>query len=95
VAYLGEILSEFIELREEREGLAHALVYSPYPLEGLLDRIKAKLTEVTGRRVRLEERLDRSLIGGIKLQLGDLVLDGSVRAQLERLREELLEEGGS
>lgn len=95
VAYLGEILQEFIELREEREGLAHVQVSTPYPLDGLRDLIKEKLEEITGREILVEERLDRSLIGGIRIRMGDLVLDGSVRAQLERLREELLEEGGS
>lgn len=94
VAYLGQILEEFRALREEREGLLHAMVFSPYPLDGLYDQIQSKLQEITGREVRLEERLDRSLIGGIKLKLGDLVLDASIRGQLERLREELLEEGG-
>jgi F-type H+-transporting ATPase subunit delta len=89
VAYLGEILEEFQRLREEREGLVHAQVYSPYPLDGLRDRIRAKLEEITGRKVLVEERLDRSLIGGIKLTIGDLVLDGSIRAQLERLRDAL------
>jgi F-type H+-transporting ATPase subunit delta len=95
VSYLGEILEEFQKMREEREGLVHAQVYSPYPLDGLRDEIKKRLAELTGRKVLVEERLDRSLIGGIKLTIGDLVIDGSVRAQLERLREELLEEGGS
>lgn len=95
VRYLGEILQEFIELREEHEGLVHAQIYSAYPLDGLRDQIRAKLQEITGREVLLEERLDRGLIGGIKLTMGDLVIDGSVRAQLERLREELLEEDGS
>jgi len=94
VAHLGEIFQEFIALREEREGLAHVQVSTPYPLDGLRDLIKERLEEVTGREIRLEERLDRSLIGGIRIRMGDLVLDGSVRAQLERLREELLEEGG-
>ncbi len=70
------------------------MVFSAYPLDGLSDQIQVKLEEITGREVQLEERLDRSLIGGIKLKLGGLVLDSSVRGQLERLREELLEEGG-
>lgn len=94
LAFLGEILEEFIELREEREGLVHAQVHSAYPLDGLRDEIRKKLEEITGREVLVEERLERSLIGGIKLTMGDLVIDGSVRAQLERLRKELLEEGG-
>lgn len=94
VAYLGEILAEFRKMREEREGLVHALVFSPYPLDGLRDEIRAKLEEITGREVQVEERLDESLIGGIKIKMGDLVIDGSVRAQLERLHEELFDIGG-
>jgi len=91
VSYLGAILQELRELRQERERLIYGVVYTPYPLDGLLDRLEARLAELTGREVRLEERLAPELIGGIKLKLGDLVLDGSVAAQLERLREQLLE----
>jgi len=90
-AYLGDILEEFQKMREEREGLVHARIRSPYPLEELCGKIKERLEEFTGRRVLLEEQLDRSLIGGIRIEMGNLVLDGSVQARLERLREELLE----
>ncbi|HIC96113.1 TPA: ATP synthase F1 subunit delta [Candidatus Bipolaricaulota bacterium] len=95
VAYLGGILEEFRRLREEREGLIRAVVFSPFPLGELRGAIRGRLEELTGKEVRLEERLDRSLIGGVKIKMGDLVLDGSVRAKLEQLCEELLlEESG-
>jgi len=90
IAYLGEIVAELRRLREEKEGLLHVQVDTPYPLDGLLERIRERLEELTGRKVLVEERLDRDLIGGIRIRMGDLVLDGSVRAQLERLRDALV-----
>ncbi|MBI2914326.1 MAG: ATP synthase F1 subunit delta [Firmicutes bacterium] len=49
------------------------------------ERLRRRLGEATGRDVRLEQRTDPALIGGIKLKVGDLVVDGSAEARLRRL----------
>ena len=90
IAYLPAILAEFRELRETHEQLLYVTVETPYPLDGLYERIRTRLAELTGRKIRLSERINKELIGGIRLHLRDLVLDGSLAAQLERLREQLL-----
>jgi len=93
IAHLPAIIEEFRELREGRERLLYVTVETPYPLDGLREEIAAKLAELTGREVRLRERLNQALIGGVRLHLRDYVLDGSLATQLERLRERLLESG--
>jgi F-type H+-transporting ATPase subunit delta len=49
-----------------------------------------KLTEITQKNVVLETRVDPSILGGLVVRLDHLVLDGSVRGQLARLRRELI-----
>ena len=55
-----------------------------------LDRVRRALEKRTGKKVIVETAVDANLIGGIVARVGDLVLDGSVRAQLEEMRRRLL-----
>jgi F-type H+-transporting ATPase subunit delta len=54
-----------------------------------LDKLKKALTGLTSKDVRTYVKQDDSLIGGLIVKVGDLVLDGSVKAQLEGLKESL------
>jgi F-type H+-transporting ATPase subunit delta len=54
-----------------------------------VEKIKAALSEQTGKKVNIETKVDVSLIGGVVTKIGDLVLDGSVRTQLYTIRESL------
>jgi len=53
----------------------------------VVERLTAKLAEMTGRRVRVSVTVDPSLIGGIVAKVGDTVFDGSVLSRLKELRE--------
>jgi F-type H+-transporting ATPase subunit delta len=55
-----------------------------------LDRVRLSLEERTGKKVIVETAVDADLIGGVVARVGDLVLDGSVRSQLDDLRGKLL-----
>lgn len=57
----------------------------------VLELIAVKLRGTTGREVDLRTRIDPEMIGGIIVRVGDTVYDGSVRNQLQRMREETLE----
>ena len=54
--------------------------------EGALEE---KLGVITGKRIRLSFQTDETLLGGIVTRIGSTIYDGSVRAQLQRLGEEL------
>ena len=60
----------------------------PLPSERL-SAIEAALARMTGRQVSMTARVDASLIGGVVTRIGSVVYDGSVRRQLERMRETL------
>jgi len=84
------IRDEFERLANEASGLMTADVVSASPLdERRQDRLRRALSDRTGQEVRLDIRVDPSLLGGAIATVGDTVFDGSLRAQLERLRANL------
>jgi F-type H+-transporting ATPase subunit delta len=90
LAYLPEISTRLDELKDEAEGVADVTVTSATPLDEAQRRL---LSEALARRLKRQVRLhcetDPGLIGGAVVRAGDLVIDGSLRAQLERMAYEL------
>ncbi len=90
LAYLPEISTLFDELKDEAEGVVDVTVTSAAPLENAQrDALSAALQRRLKRQVRLHCETDPSLLGGAVLRAGDLVIDGSVRARLDRIAYEL------
>ena len=85
------ICEEFARLADENSGLMTAEVTSASPLdERRKDRLRRALSQATGREVRLEVKVDPELIGGAIAKVGDVVFDGTLRAQLGQLRANLM-----
>jgi F-type H+-transporting ATPase subunit delta len=83
---LPEIRRQYDALRNEREGTVEAEVVSAFELtEAQVADLVARLEKKTGRKVKAKVAIDKDLIGGIKVVLGDKVIDGSARAQLGAL----------
>jgi F-type H+-transporting ATPase subunit delta len=83
LAVLPEIRSQYEALKNEREGIIEAEVHTAFDIdEAQLADLVARLEKKTGRKVRARVHLDRELIAGVKVVLGDKVIDGSARAQL-------------
>ena len=57
--------------------------------EGLVEEIGNRIQKQTGRTVELSSRVDPDVLGGLQLQVGNMVLDGTVRNRLERLRKQV------
>jgi len=84
------IRSEFDRLADEAEGRTEGRIRSAHPLDDATrDRLVAALSRRTGRQVSVQVEVDPSLIGGVVAQVGSLVFDGSLRTQLEQLRNNL------
>jgi len=89
---LGTIQELYEEMRDEAAGILRGVLYVPAePSEEQLSEVSRGLEKVTGKKVVLRVRVDPSLIGGARAELGGVVYDGSLKAQLKRLRESLLE----
>ena len=87
---LAPIRTQFETLRNEREGVVEAELVSAYPLDaGQLADLVGRLEEKTGRKVKAKLSVDKELLGGVKVVLGDKVIDGSARAQLGALEQAL------
>ena len=89
---LPDLLAAYRRRLLEHLKVVHAEVTTAVPLTDDRRRaFEARLADATGRRVTIETRVDPALIGGAVTQIGSLVFDGSVRMQLQRLREKLTE----
>lgn len=88
---LPEIARQLARLADEEQNVIRAVVTSANPLsEGYLNELKATLERSTGKKVAITHSHDPSLIAGVVTQIGDQVIDGSVRARLASFRDSLL-----
>ena len=86
LAALEDIAEQFENLRAGEEQTINAQVESALPVsEAHQQKIAQALEKKLGRKVTLEVSTDASLIGGAVIRAGDLVIDGSVKARLEKL----------
>ena len=90
VGFLRDIGRNYSVFADELKGIVRADLTTAADLtEETLDQIRNSLSKMTGKDVFLETRTDAGLIGGIVTRIGDLVLDGSIRTQLQNMRESL------
>jgi F-type H+-transporting ATPase subunit delta len=90
IGFLQNINDFYQKLADELKGVAHASLASATELSSeAVEKIRTALSRKTGKEIILDVRQDPELIGGIVTQIGDLVLDGSVRTQLLNMRESL------
>jgi F-type H+-transporting ATPase subunit delta len=83
---LPEIAALFAELKGAEEGVREATIYSAFPLdEAQLATLLGDLEKRFASRLKAEVVVDQSLIGGVKIVVGDQVLDASVRGKLDAL----------
>ena len=88
---LPEIASQFRVLKNAVGGSADATVFSAFPVEGAaLTDVAAMLEKRFGRKLNVKVVLDPALIGGIRVVVGDEVLDTSVKARLEQMKVALI-----
>jgi F-type H+-transporting ATPase subunit delta len=87
---LPEIRVQFEALKDEREGVLEAEVDSAFELSAaqVADLVQ-RLEKKTGRKVKAKVQVDKELIAGVRITLGDKVIDGSARAQLGALESAL------
>jgi F-type H+-transporting ATPase subunit delta len=90
LACLPEIATLFDSFKDDALGVAHVSITSAAPLDTRhRHSLAAALERRLARRVRLHCETDPQLIGGAVLKSGDLVIDGSLRTELERLAYQL------
>ena len=90
LAILPAIATRLSDINDERSGIRRVEIRSATSLdEDVRTRIKAALQKVAGGKVRIEEKVDPSLIGGLVAKIGTEVFDGSLRSRLQQMRARL------
>jgi F-type H+-transporting ATPase subunit delta len=90
-AMLTEIVASLESQLDERRGIVRANVQSARPLDEAFRReIEAALSRTTGKQVVGQYAVDESVIGGLVARVGSVVYDGSVRGQLQAMRDRLV-----
>lgn len=90
---LPDVLSAYHRMRDEHEGVVDATARVARAMsDAEREKLVGALEALTGKTVRLELKEQSELIGGVVIRVGDMVYDGSIRHQLERLRDRM-EEG--
>ena len=80
----------FDGLWAEANKLLPVIVTSATELDdGLVDEIGKRIEEQTGRRVELSSKIDPDVLGGLRVRVGNMVLDATVRNRLEQLRKQV------
>jgi F-type H+-transporting ATPase subunit delta len=88
----SDILKELEQVLDERQGFAEAQVSSARQMSDPERRmLEAEVARMTGKKVRARYTEDASLLGGAVVQVGSTIYDGSVKGQLEKIREQLVE----
>ncbi|MDR2852703.1 MAG: F0F1 ATP synthase subunit delta [Burkholderiaceae bacterium] len=84
---LPEIARQFHALANAQSGVAEALVFSAFPIDAAaLTQLSAVLEKRFGRKLELSVQQAPDLIGGVRVVVGDEVLDTSVKARLEQMK---------
>ena len=87
LSVLPEIAAQFRALKNAQSGSSDAVVYSAFAIEGAaLADVAATLEKRFGRKLNVTVQLQPELIGGIRVVVGDEVLDTSVKARLEQMK---------
>ncbi len=87
LAALPEIAAQFHALVNSRSGVSDATVFSAFPIDATqLPQVVASLEKRFGRKLNASVVVDPSLIGGVRVVVGDEVLDTSVKARLEQMK---------
>lgn len=86
LALMPVIYEAYETLRAEDEGTLEAELSAPYPLtQQQIAQLTEQLEKRLGKKIEVQTKLDSELIGGIKIVVGDTVIDSSVKGQLQAL----------
>jgi F-type H+-transporting ATPase subunit delta len=88
--YLPEIVGCYRRLLNEARGRVEAKAVGASPLElAMVERLREVLRGIAGKEIVLQQETDPSLIGGVLIELEGRIYDGSVRTQLEKLKQRI------
>lgn len=93
---IADIVAAYDFLLQEKFGRVEVDVYTATPIDqGQLDSIKNRLQSALGKEPVLHAYTDAEMLGGLKMQVGDQLIDASVATRLRRMKDKLATEGAA
>ncbi len=87
LAAMPEVAVQFRQLKNQAEGVADCTIETAFPLaDGEVNDLLGALAKRFGTKLQPTVRVDPALIGGVRISVGDQVLDNSVRARLNQMQ---------
>ena len=75
----------------ENDGYAKGIIYSASPLDKKrIEALEKKSEEAIGKKLKLENRIDKSLIGGVRIYVDGKLIDASVKTRLENMKQRII-----
>ena len=88
---LNEIYVQYKKMMNSHNGITNVKIITAFDLEHEeLDNLLNKLESKYKKKLEAEVIVDQSLLGGVRIEIGDKVLDGSIRSRINRLKSSLL-----
>jgi F-type H+-transporting ATPase subunit delta len=86
-AVLGTVASHYSRLFDEYRGRATAIVYTPMPInDEESSKLSAYYGKVTGKEIRIQNVINKELLGGMQVRIGDRLYDASLASKLAGLK---------
>lgn len=90
ISALDALVKHVERLADEHAGRVTAIVYTPVPLtEQQEQEIAGHFAKKTGKQVRVQNEINKELLGGMQVKIGDRVYDASLSSKLARLKKQL------
>jgi F-type H+-transporting ATPase subunit delta len=86
-----DIVKEYKRFVNAHNNIIEAVAITAIPMQDMEKvALENKLSNLTGKVVRLENKIDNSILGGILVRIGDKVIDGTIQSRLNQLQENLV-----
>lgn len=90
ISFISDISDSYKELLNEKNNILEGFVISAIPMKKEeIKELEEKLSEKYNKNVTLENKVDKSILGGILVRLGNEEIDGTVKTRLDKMKEQL------
>lgn len=90
IGAIGEMAAAYKQLHDHAAGICEVTAVTAVPLsDALSEKLKEKMTSVTGKQIRLKNKVDPKLIGGVLVRIENNQIDDTIRHRLDELARQL------
>ena len=90
ISFISDISDSYKELLNEKYNILEGFVISAIPMKKEeIKELEEKLSEKYNKNVTLENKVDKSILGGVLVRLGNEEIDGTVKTRLDKMKEQL------